>query len=135
MTIQGTADPIVPYAASVGGPTGPNPGAEENLAGWGGFNGCPGAASTETALGSYNLHELDCNGVVSKLVELPGVGHYPFAAPEENPLYNAINGLGASFDTTQLAWDFVRAASIAVRVDSVSQCRRGLFGEDTTNRV
>jgi len=123
MTIQGTADPTVPYTASVGGPTGPNPGAEENLAGWGGFNGCPGAALIETALGSYNLHELDCNGVVSKLVELPGVGHYPFAAPEENPLYNAtINGLGASFDTTQLAWDFVRAASIAVPIACPADC-------------
>jgi poly(3-hydroxybutyrate) depolymerase len=130
MTIHGTADQTVPYVAGVlphvpyvAGvlPHGPNPGAEENLAGWGGFNGCPGAASTETALGSYNLHELDCNGVVSKLVELPGVGHYPFAAPKENPRYNAtIDGLGASFDTTQLAWDFVRAAFIAVPI----ACRR-----------
>ena len=122
MTIHGAADQTTPYVAGVL-PTGPNPGAEENLAGWGGFNGCPGAASTETALGSYNLHELDCNGVVSKLVELPGVGHYPFAAPEENPLYNAtIDGLGASFDTTQLAWDFVRAASIAVPIACPAFC-------------
>ena len=69
MTIHGAADQTIPYVAGVL-PHGPNPGAEENLAGWGGFNGCPGAASTETALGSYNLHELDCNGVVSKPVEL-----------------------------------------------------------------
>lgn len=122
MTIQGTADPVVPYtaAANIGWP---NPGAEENLASWGGFNGCPGVASTETALSSYTLHELDCNGVVSKLVELPGVGHYVFAAPEKNPLYNAtVDGLGASFDTTQLAWDFVRVASIAVPIPCPADC-------------
>ena len=115
MTIHGTADPVLPYDASVinvfspvplHGPPSmgstpvystPNPGAKENLAAWGGFNGCPGAATTETALGSYTLHELDCNGVVSKLVELPGVGHYPFKA-----LYNVTIDdtfyIGASFD-------------------------------------
>ena len=56
-------------------------------------------------------------------VELPGVGHYPFTAPEENPLYNVtIDGLGASFDTTLLAWEFVRAASIEVPIACPADC-------------
>ena len=117
MIIHGTADqtlPYVPYDYS-----GPylSLGAEKNLALWGGYNGCPGDAATETPKDNYTLHEIDCNGVVSALVEVPGVGHYP--------LYNVggvVSGLAhykatgqtttASFDTTQLAWDFLKTASI-----------------------
>ena len=123
MVIHGNTDTVVPYdSASTFSALSPNSpyaalGAEGNLALWGRYNGCPGDAATETPKDNYTLHEIDCNGVVSALVEVPGVGHYP--------LYNVggvVSGLAhykatgqtttASFDTTQLAWDFLKTASI-----------------------
>ena len=129
MVIHGTADGIVPYEPAsfpyANAPY-PIPGAEANLALWGSYNGCPEEAATETALDNYTLHEINCNGVVSALVEVPGVGHQPF--------YTNYDGNGtAPFDTTQLAWDFLKAASIincpagCVSVN-VRQRRQLLFG-------
>ena len=80
MLIVGAEDASFPYNAGYSFTTPPirNPGAEENLAAWGGHNGCPGDTATESVRDNYTLHEIDCNGVVSALVELPGVGHWPF---------------------------------------------------------
>tara|TARA_B100000795_G_scaffold85768_1_gene62299 strand:+ start:240 stop:647 length:408 start_codon:yes stop_codon:yes gene_type:complete len=88
-------------------------GAEGNLALWGDYNGCPGLNATETANSNYTLHEIDCNGVVSALVEVPGVGHYPIYSPS-GLIEGFINDglITAPFDTTQLAWDFLKAAFI-----------------------
>jgi len=123
MVIHGNTDTVVPYdsASTISALSPDSPyaalGAEGNLALWGGYNGCPGDAATETPKDNYTLHEIDCNGIVSALVEVPGVGHYP--------LYDVggvVSGLAhytatgqtttASFDTTQLAWDFLKTASI-----------------------
>ena len=46
---------------------------------------------------------------------MPGVGHYPFYTgqqfpPSSIPWYDDLGG--APFDTTQLAWDFLKTASI-----------------------
>ena len=71
MMLHGTADPLVPYMPFDS--PGPyfSPGAEESLASWGGYNGCPGDVATEVPKDNYTLHEIDCNGVVSALVEVP----------------------------------------------------------------
>ena len=136
MVIYGTADITVPYAPVHDLP-GPyfTLGAEGNLALWGGYNGCPGLNATETLKDNYTLHEIDCNGVVSALVEVPGVGHAPFYSPDGliEGLWH-YDGLGtAPFDTTQLAWDFLKTASISnCPLDCVSlnarQRRQLLFG-------
>ena len=126
MVIHGTADAIVPYEPAsfpyANAPY-PIPGAEANLALWGSYNGCPEEAATETALDNYTLHEINCNGVVSALVEMPGVGHWPFYhAREAIEGFDNYDELGpvASFDTTQLAWDFLKAASIILLPDILS---------------
>jgi len=107
MVIHGNGDLTVSYApVDYPGPYSA-PGAEANLAVWGGYNGCPGDAATKTIHANYTLHEINCNGVVSALVELPGVGHYLFGT---FPRYDGLPP--ATFDTIQLAWDFLKAASI-----------------------
>ena len=126
MTIHGTADATVPYNATF-----PFPGAEENLAAWGGYNGCTGTAPTKTTPG-YTLHKIDCKGVVSELVELPGVGHSPYYDPLGN-LALLTSTTTTLVDTTQLAWDFLKTASIInCPADCVSvnarQRRQLLFG-------
>ena len=135
MVIHGNADLTVAYPpVDIPGPY-LGPGAEANLALWGGYNGCPGDAATETIRANYTLHEIDCNGVVSALVELPGVGHYPlYDVGGVVSGFSFYDGLGtAPFDTTQLAWDFLKAASIndcpagCVSVNS-RQRRQLLFG-------
>ena len=71
MIIHGTVDQTLPYVPyDIPGPYF-SLGAEKNLASWGGYNGCPGDAATETPKDNYTLHEIDCNGVVSALVEVP----------------------------------------------------------------
>ena len=141
MAIHGNTDTVVPYdSASTFSALSPDSpyaalGAEGNLALWGGYNGCPGDAATETPKDNYTLHEIDCNGVVSALVELPGVGHYPlYDVGGVVSGFSFYDGLGtAPFDTTQLAWDFLKAASIndcpagCVSVNS-RQRRQLLFG-------
>ena len=102
MIIHGTADATNPYNGTV-----PNPGAEENLAAWGSYNGCPGTAPTKTTAG-YTLHRIDCKGAVSELVELPGVGHYPYYG--NLALFTSTTT--TLVDTTQLAWDFLNATFI-----------------------
>ena len=97
MLVHGTADAVVSYTQ---GGTWNWAGAEATLASWGGHNGCPGAAASVTSHGGYSLHEISCGGVVAALVELPGVGHTPY------------QGSDTSVDTTQLAWDFVRNATL-----------------------
>eukprot|EP00964_Phaeocystis_antarctica_P104901 scaffold69980_cov73-Phaeocystis_antarctica.AAC.1 len=90
MVIHGNADLRVPYdptpasdPTSTYDPTSAahapylDLGAEGNLALWGGYNGCPGDAAIKTPNDNYTLHEINCNGVVSALVEVTGVGHYP----------------------------------------------------------
>ena len=138
MVIHGNADVTLPYA-NVPASYFPGPyfvlGAEGNLALWGGHNGCPGDAATETPNDNYTLHEIDCNGVVSALVEVPGVGHSPFYSPDGLiESFDGYDGFGtALFDTTQLAWDFLKTASInncpsgCVSVDA-RQRRQLLFG-------
>ena len=49
------------------------------------------------------------------LYQVPGVGHYPFYTGQQNPpsalpFYDDRGG--APFDTTQLAWDFLKGASM-----------------------
>ena len=138
MVIHGNADVTLPYA-NVPASYFPGPyfvlGAEGNLALWGGHNGCPGDAATENPNDNYTLHEIDCNGVVSALVEVPGVGHSPFYSPDGLiESFDGYDGFGtALFDTTQLAWDFLKTASInncpsgCVSVDA-RQRRQLLFG-------
>lgn len=71
---------------------------------------------------------------MSALVEVPGVGHYPIYSPDgviEG--LSHYDGLGtAPFDTTQLAWDFLKTASIDCPAGCVSvnarQRRQLLFG-------
>ena len=71
MIIHGTVDQTLPYVPyDIPGPYF-SLGAEKNLASWGGYHGCPGDAATETPKDNYTLHEIDCNGVVSALVEVP----------------------------------------------------------------
>ena len=139
MVIHGNADVRVPYdptpTSAANAPYPRTPGAEGNLALWGGYNGCPGDSATETPNDNYTLHDIDCNGIVSALVEVTGVGHYPIYSPDgviEG--LSHYDGLGtAPFDTTQLAWDFLKAASIndcpagCVSVNS-RQRRQLLFG-------
>ena len=125
MVIHGNADSTIPYAP-VPAADFPGPyftlGAEGNLALWGGYNGCPGDSATETPNDNYTLHDIDCNGIVSALVEVPGVGHYPIYSPDgviEG--LSHYDGLGtAPFDTAQLAWDFLKAASIILLPDILS---------------
>ena len=78
--------------------------------------GCPGLNATETRNDNYTLHEIDCNGIVSALVELHGVGHHPFydvgGVVSGTAHYGVMRGPTAPFDTTQLAWDFLKTASI-----------------------
>ena len=134
MIIHGTYDATLPY-----GPYDfPGPymalGAEKNLALWGGYNGCPGDTATETPKDNYTLHEINCNGVVSALVEVPGLGHYPIYSPDGVvEAFRIYDGLGtAPFDTAQLAWDFLKAASTDCPAGCVSvnarQRRQLLFG-------
>ena len=76
MAIHGNTDTVVPYdSASTFSALSPDSpyaalGAEGNLALWGGYNGCPGDAAIKTPKGNYTLHEINCNGVVSALVEV-----------------------------------------------------------------
>ena len=83
MVIHGNADVRVPYdptpasdPTSTYDPTSAahapylDLGAEGNLALWGGYNGCPGDAAIKTPKDNYTLHEINCNGVVSALVEV-----------------------------------------------------------------
>ena len=51
---------------------------------------------------------------MSALVEVPGVGHSPFYSPDGLiESFDGYDGFGtALFDTTQLAWDFLKTASI-----------------------
>ena len=116
MVIYGNVDTTIPYAR-VPAVYFPGPyfhlGAEGNLALWGGHNGCPGDAAIKTPKDNYTLHEINCNGVVSALVEVPGVGHQPIYSPDGLIEGFDNDGLGtAPFDTTQLAWDFLKAAFI-----------------------
>ena len=124
MVIHGNADAVVPYepAAAIFGAFSPDSpysalGAEGNLALWGGYNGCPGLKATETPNDNYTLHEIDCNGIVSALVEVAGVGHHPFynvGGVVSGTAHYGVTGqtTTAPFDTTQLAWDFLKTASI-----------------------
>ena len=127
MVIHGNADLRVPYdptpasdPTSTYDPTSAahapylDLGAEGNLALWGGHNGCPGDAAIKTPKDNYTLHEINCNGVVSALVEVTGVGHYPlYDVGGVVSGFSFYDGLGtAPFDTTQLAWDFLKAAFI-----------------------
>ena len=117
MVIYGNVDTTIPYAR-VPAVYFPGPyfhlGAEGNLALWGGHNGCPGDAAIKTPKDNYTLHEINCNGVVSALVEVPGVGHQPLYSPDG--LIESFDDYDgdrtAPFDTTQLAWDFLKAAFI-----------------------
>jgi len=131
MLIHGTADINVPYDLSQY-----SSGAEESLAAWGGHNGCPGAAPTISLLGNYTLHEIDCDGVASALVELPGVGHFPYLKIPYFP-YPANAGSPSIIDTTQLAWEFLKTASNDCPKGCVSsnarQRRRLLFGTTPSN--
>ena len=115
MVIHGTADAVLPYEPATFDYANASypilPGAEANLALWGSYNGCPEEAATQTTLDNYTLHEINCNSVVSALVEMPGVGHWPFLDGKLSLVYDEI-GPVATFDTTQLAWDFFKAASI-----------------------
>ena len=71
MIVHGNADRSIPYVpADFPGPYF-SLGAEKNLESWGGYNGCPGDVATEVPKDNYTLHEIDCNGVVSALVEVP----------------------------------------------------------------
>ena len=71
MIVHGAADRTIPYVpADFPGPYF-SLGAEKNLESWGGYNGCPGDVATEVPKDNYTLHEIDCNGVVSALVEVP----------------------------------------------------------------
>ena len=121
MVIHGNADVRVPYdptpTSAANAPYPRTPGAERNLTLWGGYNGCPGDAAIKTPKDNYTLHEIDCNGVVSALVEVPGVGHYPLY--DVGGVVSGLVHYGATgqtttapFDTTQLAWDFLKTASI-----------------------
>mmetsp|Transcript_17901 Transcript_17901/g.44771 ORF Transcript_17901/g.44771 Transcript_17901/m.44771 type:complete len:156 (-) Transcript_17901:139-606(-) len=116
MMLHGAADPLVPYMPFDS--PGPyfSPGAEATLASWGGYNGCPGDVATEVPKDNYTLHEIDCNGIVSALVELHGVGHHPFydvgGVVSGTAHYGVMVATTAPFDTTQLAWDFLKTASI-----------------------
>ena len=124
MVIHGNADTVVPYepAATIFSAYSPDSpysalGAEGNLALWGGYNGCPGLKATETPNENYTLHEIDCNGIVSALVEVAGVGHHPFynvgGVVSGTAHYGVtVQTTTAPFDTTQLAWDFLKTASI-----------------------
>jgi len=124
MVIHGNADDVVPYepaaytfaAYSPGSPYSAL-GAEGNLALWGGYNGCPGLNAIETPNDDYTLHEIDCNGIMSALVEVQGVGHHPFynvGGVVSGTAHYGVTGqtTTAPFDTTQLAWDFLKTASI-----------------------
>ena len=49
-------------------------------------------------------------------LQVPGAGHYPFYTgqqfpPSSIPWYDDLGG--APFDTTQLAWDFLKGASMS----------------------
>ena len=123
MVIHGNADDVVPYEPaaytfSAYSPDSPYSalGAEGNLALWGGYNGCPGLNATKTPNDNYTLHEIDCNGIVSALVELQGVGHHPFydvgGVVSGTAHYGVMVSTTAPFDTTQLSWDFLKTASI-----------------------
>ena len=71
MIVHGNADRSIPYVpADFPGPYF-SLGAEKNLESWGGYNGCPGDVATEVPKDNYTLHEIDCNGVMSALVEVP----------------------------------------------------------------
>ena len=63
---------------------------------------------------------------------MPGVGHWPFLDGKLSLVYDETRPV-ATFDTTQLAWDFLKAASISsCPVGCVSanarQRRKLLFG-------
>jgi len=143
MVIHGNKDTIIPYKSgahvSALAPASPYAalGAEANLALWGGYNGCPGEAATETPKGDYILHEIDCNGVVSALVEVLGVGHYPFDNVDgvvEGLAHYTLTGqtTTAPFDTTQIAWDFLKAASIN---KPVNNCPAGCVPGSANRRM
>jgi len=91
MIIHGTEDSVVSYTQ-----TWYWPGAEETLASWASYNGCPNVTASETTQEDYVLHVIDCPPTRLELIELPGVGHLPY------------QGIQTEVATTLLAWQFVR---------------------------
>ena len=65
MYAEGGPPPGLPKEACLLGEGKWRPRAEATLANWGGYNGCSGVSAIVTSFGSYNLHEIDCNGVMA----------------------------------------------------------------------
>ena len=103
LAINGTADPLVPYAGgpTAGGATQPSPPAPAVVERWAELNTCPSPAVREPGEVLTTTTWTGCaEGTAVRLLTIDGGGHTWFA-----PEFGRVNG---AVDATRVVWDFLR---------------------------